>query len=303
LLIYKTNNSFAAKNSHRVPQNMKASIVLGLFLLAFLTSVHSQTPTPTPTQNTNIPTNATATTTSTPTTTTTTAPPTTAIATKIATPTPTPTPAGDKFVTEISISYELCEWDETVPPVESRQNWNNVSLNVGALPALVDGQESASTIYGAVQLWDSPVTPQVPLLYVRLVFDDLSQDSVTVRMRQVHTSSAVQTKSQFFAMSRAERQKFYQSWLPGDEPHDTDITYPEKKQVTTCAGGWECGYVLSSPQLSDFSDVMPVYIFSIQNSQQNKVLTGTTKVKAYAGDKTPDCRIAPVGIVLGSIVS
>jgi hypothetical protein len=209
------------------------------------------------------------------------------------TTTAAPTAAPDKVVSEIGIGYELCEWDETVPPAETRQNWNNVSLSIGKLTA-------GSTIYGAVQIWDAPTATQVPLNYIRFVFDDLSQDNVIVRLRQVHTSSEVQTKSQFFAMSRTARQKFYNQWLPSDDPHDTDITYPEKKVVKECAGGWDCGYVLSNPQLSDFSDVMPVYVFSVQNNQQ-KPLVGNTKVKAYAGDKSPDCRIAPVGIVLGSI--
>ncbi|KAL0490861.1 2 TM domain-containing transmembrane protein [Acrasis kona] len=196
-------------------------------------------------------------------------------------------------VYEIGISYELCEWDKAVPPSEVRPNWSNMTLSLGQL-------SPGKTIYGAIQVWDVPSETNVPLEHIRINFNDLSGDSVTVRLRQVHTSAAVQTKSQFFSLNKAQRQQFYQDYLPGTEQHDADITYPEEKVVGNCANSYDCGYILEKPKLSDLADIMPVFIFSVTNTQTSP-LPGGIKVSAFAGDKSPDCRIPPVGIVIGSL--
>lgn len=199
--------------------------------------------------------------------------------------------SGVKYVDEIGTSYELCEREDLITCVEKQFNWNNMTLSLGFLPP-------DETIYGVFHVSTSPM---INIKYVRITFDGLSHNSVLVRMRQVHISSTIQTKNQFFSMSRSQRQQFYQNWLPGNEPHDgTDITYPPELTVSMCSNDFYCGYILNKPQLTDQTDVLPVFIFSVTNIGPN-ALTGDTKISAYAGDRSPNCRIAPVGIILGSI--
>jgi hypothetical protein len=192
-------------------------------------------------------------------------------------------------VDELGVQYEKCELNDLVPPSEKRNNWNNMTLSLNLEP----GQ----TEYLAIQIYDIPVTPSVDINYIRVTLDDLSKNSVLIRMRQIHVTSKIQTKSAFFFLTRYQRQQFYQIWLPGEEPHDNDMTYPPDQEVKECSNDFNCGYVLPNPVM-DQTDVLLVFMVSIQNTGSTTI---STKVSAFAGDKTPHCRIAPIGIILGSL--
>jgi acid phosphatase len=194
-------------------------------------------------------------------------------------------------VAEMGTSFESCIENAIVAPVEKRANWQTMQVNIELLAP-------GNTFYGAVQLYDAPTN--LDIKYLRFAFSDLSKDSVIVRVKQVHTTSDIQTKSGFFSLSPAQRQTYYKDWLPGTEPHESDITYPKEAIISSCSNSFACGYVLENPQITDQSDVLPVFLFSIQNNQST-ALSGNIIVRVYAGDNQPGCRVAPVGIVLGSL--
>lgn len=222
--------------------------------------------------------------------------PTTTTTTTVAPSTPAPTNITiPPTISEIYTGYELCENDYALDPTEPRSSWTNKTLPI---PTLAVGQ----TIYGSFEAYDKPESIHGNL-YARLVIHNLNMGKVLIRWRQVHTTSSVLTKSSFFAMSKAQRQAFYQSWLPGSEPHDTDLSYPQPKTVTSCSGEWECGFVVEGVEgleATEQSDLMPVFIFSITNTGAAPIFNKPF-IQTYVGDKYPSCRVAPVGIVLGSL--
>jgi hypothetical protein len=210
--------------------------------------------------------------------------------TTTAVPSPTPAPV---YVNEIGVQYEVCELDYTLPPTEIRPSWVNQSLALGTLGP---GQ----TIYGVFQAFDAPSQVLAESsVYARINFDNLP-DNVIVGWRQVHPTASVPNKISFFSMNRAQRQLFYQQWLPGTETHFVDISYPQPITVSPCQYSFYCGMVEEGVQIADPTDVLPIFIFSVTNNQATP-LSGETNVFAYVGDKTPNCRNAPVGIVLGSL--
>jgi carbonic anhydrase len=197
------------------------------------------------------------------------------------------------YVTELGILYESCKKDNPIAPSEKRNNWQNLTL-------LLDGVQPGQTIYAVFQVFDIPVIPMIDIEYVRVEFDNLWDATIVVEMRQVHKTTQVQTKSTFFSMSKAQRQQYYQSWLPDEIPHNTDINYLPPQTIANCGGDFTCGYVVDNPIIDlTQTDVLPIFVVSIRNNGTSPL--GDIKMTAFAGDKTPSCRIPPTGIVLGSI--
>ncbi len=195
-------------------------------------------------------------------------------------------------VEELGLRYEVCEEKEPVMPSEKRNNWSNMTLSI---KELAPGEAK----YFAVQIFDIPSSPPFDISYLRIALESLS-GKVLLRLRQVRNTPKVNTKTNFFFLTKYQRLQFYQERLPGEEPHDNDVTYPAEQIVSDCSNNFDCGYVLTNPAL-DLTDVLPVFLVEIENIG-DKTITNV-KVSAYAGDKTPNCQIAPVGIVIGSLWS